>query len=196
MGISIAVAAGGALLVDRLWSWRRPIAVIVALGLPAFAAREAVEAGDWPRPGFDLPPYDGVAALASHPRSGVVPPCRPPDRGTSTSSGWSFSFSTGVRSPGISTCPTLHPTRPPPCLSPVLSLQWASEATPASEPAPRFTEADQARLRDQGIAFVTVYWRELDPTRQAALYEALTETLGPPVASQPRLWTAWLLDAT
>lgn len=196
MGISIAVAAGGALLVDRLWSWRRPIAVIVALGLPAFAAREAVEAGDWPRPGFDLPPYDGVSALASHPQSGAVLALPAARQGHQHEQRVVFQLLHRRAITGHIYLPYLAADQTPGLLEPSPFLQWASEATPTAEPAPEFTEADQTRLRDQGIAFVTVYWRELDPTRQAALYETLVETLGPPVASQPRLWTAWLLDAT
>ncbi|HCH62533.1 MAG: hypothetical protein CL927_00135 [Deltaproteobacteria bacterium] len=194
MGVSIAVAAGGALLVDRLWSRHRLLAVVLALALPSFAAREAFVAGDWPRPAFDLPPYDGVASLSQHPRRGAVLALPAARQGHQHEQRVVFQLLHQRPITGHIYLPYLAADQTPTLVDPSPFFTWASESQPTHDAAPAFTDADRRRLHEQDIAFVTAYWREMDSTRHRAVHDALVVALGPPVANQPGLWTAYAVE--
>jgi hypothetical protein len=181
--------------VDRLWSWRRTVGIAVALALLALAVREADVAGDWPRAGFRLPPYDGVAALADQPEPGGVLALPAARQGHQHEQRVVFQLLHQRPITGHIYLPYLAADQTPAIVDASPFLTWASEQQPASDAAPGFTEADRAMLRDQGIAFVTVFWREVDPTRQNTLHENLLAALGTPVAHQPNVWTAYAIRA-
>ena len=191
MGASIAVAAAGALLVDRLWSWRRSASVVVALLLPAHAALEVHRAEDWPQPAFDLPPYEQVASLADHPDEGGILALPAARQGHQHEQRVVFQLLHQKPITGHIYLPYLAPDQTAAVVDPSPFFTWASELRPAQDTAPSFTDTDRRLLEDRNIAFVTAFWREIDPTRQAAVHDALVSVFGPPIAHQPPLWTAW-----
>ncbi len=190
MGVSIAVAAGGALAVDRLWTWKKPAAVVLAMALPAYAAFEAHRGNDWPQPAFDLPPYDGVATLADRPEQGAVLALPAAQQGHQHEQRVVFQLLHGRPITGHIYLPYLAADQTPRFVHDSAFFTWASERGAASS-VPALTDTDRQRLLDHHIAFVTVFWREVDPSRQQAVHHALVDALGPAVAHQPNLWTAY-----
>lgn len=187
MGVSVAVAAGGALLVERAWAWKRPVAGLLALGLPAYAAGEAWMGGDWPVPAFDLPPYQRVVELADHPAEGAVLSLPVAREGHQHEQRVVFQLLHKRPIAGHIYLPYLAPDQTPRFVDQSGWLRWLSEGGPPAD----FAAADRGLLQRGGFAFVTVFWREVEPERQGAMRASLSAALGDPVAEQPGLWSAY-----
>ena len=192
MGVSLGVAAGGALAVERAARWKRPAGLLLGVALPVYAGVEAWHGGDWPRPGFEPPPFHEVASLADDPTPGAVLSLPPARQGHEHEQRVLFQLLHQRPILGHIYLPFLAPDQTPGMVERVDLFGWVAGAPGwARQAAPDLTEADRALLHDQGIAFVTVYHRELGPARSPAVLAALREAFGAPVAEQPRLWSAF-----
>jgi len=192
MGVSMAVAAGGALLVDRVVRWRLAAGLALALALPVYAGTEAWMAGNWPRPAFDLPSFPEVATLASRPEQGGVLALPPALQGHEHEQRVVFQLLHQRPILGHIYLPHLARDQTPDLLREVPFFAWVAGVPELrGQPAPEWTASNLATLRRFKIAFVTVHRREIAPDQRAEVLAKLTHIFGKPVAHRSGVWTAF-----
>ena len=189
MGVSIAIAGAGALLVDRLSTRSRPLAIVVGLALPTYAAVDAQLAGNWPTPGFAIPAHPATE-LAQHTVDGAVLALPP------TAEPWQHEQRAVLQMlhhrpiTGHLFLDHLATDHTADLVYRVPLLAWVSEGAPRAR-APTLSPSDRAFLVDQGVAIVTVHHKQLETRRSADISQALRTAFGAPMAEQAGRWSAY-----
>jgi len=189
MGVSIAIAGAGALLVERLWTWRKPAAIVAAIVLPGWAAIEAHTASDWPRAGFALPEHHPATTLAQSPVPGAVLDLPPATAPWQQEARVVHQLIHHRPIPGHLFLDRLATDRTEAIVQAIPLLRWVARGD--GRAAPELSDAHRAQMIEQGFGILTIHSRQMTPRRRKAVLHAMAVEFGAPLAEDPGVWTAY-----